>query len=177
MLPPWDLPPWAFRTGRLLLTPVGWQDFDELCALKGDPLVYATMLGGVRSPVQVAAEMAEDAQFWARHGVGMWMVRDEAGRVVGLTGLHERVDGRGIAIRFAFKPETRGRGFAREAAGAALRFGHDQAHIPRVVAVANENNFASRTVLGSIGMRVCETFPRDGHTMLMFESLAPKPFA
>ena len=164
-------PFWTIRTGRLIMTPVGWQDIGELCALKGDPLVYAVMLGGVRSPIQVAAELAEDTQFWVRHGVGMWTVRDLDGNMAGLTGLHERVDGRGIAIRFAFRPETQGKGMAREAAGAALRFAHDRAHVPRVVAVCRENNFGSRIVLGAIGMRECEEFLRNGERMLMFESV------
>ncbi len=164
-------PSWSIRTGRLSLTPVGWQDISELCALKADPRVYAAMLGGVRSPVQVAAELAEDAQFWVRHGVGMWMVRDFEGNVAGLTGLHERVDGRGIALRFAFRIEAQGKGLAREAAGAALRFAHDRAHVHRVVAVCRENNFGSRMVLGAIGMRPCEEFERSGEPMLMFESV------
>ena len=129
--------------------------------------------GGVRSPVQVAAELAEDAQFWVRHGVGMWTVRDHAGEMAGLTGLHERADGRGVAIRFAFRPETQGKGMAREAAGAALRFAHDRAHVPRVVAVCKDSNFGSRMVLGAIGMRECDEFQRDGDRMLLFESLGP----
>ncbi len=166
------IPPWTIRTGRLVLTPVGFQDFEDLCLLKGDPLVYATMLGGVRSRVQVAAEMAEDAQFWAANGVGMWLVRDLEGKADGLTGLHERSDGRGVALRFAFRPETRGRGLAREAAGAALRFAHDRAHVRRVIAVAGEDNLPSRTVLGSIGMRQTDTFTRGGRLMLIYSSVA-----
>ncbi len=164
-------PAWTIHTGRLILTPVGWQDIGELCALKADPRVYAMMLGGVRTPIQVAAEMAEDNQFWARHGAGMWMVRTLDGAMAGLTGVHQRVDGRGIAIRFAFRPETQGKGMAREAAGAALRFAHERAHIPRIVAVCRENNIGSRTVLGAIGLRECDEFMRDGQRMLMFESV------
>lgn len=163
--------PWSIRTGRLVLTPVGWQDIAELCALKGDPRVYGAMLGGVRSPVQVAAELADDTAFWAKHAVGMWTVRDLNGKAVGVTGLHERNDGRGIALRFAFLPEVRGRGLAREAAGAALRFAHDRARLRRVVAVAREDNIASRTVLGAIGMREAGTFIRDGDRLLIYESL------
>ena len=154
-----------------MLTPVSYRDFDTLCALKSDPRVYAAMLGGVRSPVQVAAELAQDTQFWARHGVGMWMVREAGGGAAGLTGLHERPDGRGIALRFAFRPEAQGKGMAREAAGTALRFAHEQAHMPRVVAVCRENNFGSRIVLGAIGMRPCEEFVRDGEPMMTFESV------
>ena len=160
----------SFATGRLVLTPVGPADFNELVRLKADPMVYAQMLGGVRTPGQVAAELADDGAFWARHGVGMWMVRDLAGTVAGLVGLHERTDGRGIALRFAFTQASRGKGLAREAAGAALRFAHDQARLPRVVAVARESNIGSRTVLGAIGMRECDRFLRGGEPMLMFES-------
>ena len=161
------------RTGRLLLLPVAWSDIADLQALKSDPLVYAQMLGGVRSPAEVAAELAEDAAFWGHHGAGMWMVRAaEGGAALGLAGLHERTDGRGIALRFAFKPEARGRGLAREAAGAALRFAHDQARLPRVIAVARETNIGSRTVLGGIGMRECGAFLRHGEPMLVYESLS-----
>lgn len=164
-------PAWVVRTGRLVLHPAGWSDLPDLRALKGDPGVYAQMLGGVRSPVQVAAELAEDTAFWARHGVGMWMVR-EGDRAIGLTGLHERTDGRGIALRFAFRSAARGRGLAREAAGAALRFAHDRAGLTRVVAVARAANLGSRTVLGAIGMRECGQFVRDGEAMVLYASVA-----
>ena len=76
-----------------------------------------------------------------------------------------------MALRFALWPEAQGRGLAREAAGAALRFGHEQARLPRIVAVARESNFASRTVLGAIGMTECEGFMQQGHRMLVCESI------
>ncbi len=155
-----------------MLSPVAWTDLADLQALKGDPRVFAQMLGGVRSAVQVADELAEDTAFWARSGIGMWMVRDaNTGHSVGLTGLHERPDGRGVGLRFAFTPESRGHGLAREAAGAALRFGHDQGGLRRVVAVARETNIGSRTVLGAIGMRECDAFSRGGEQMLVYESV------
>ena len=95
-----------------------------------------------------------------------------AGRFLGVTGLERRPDGRGIALRFALWPEAQGRGLARQAAGAALRFGHQQARLPRIVAVARENNFASRVVLGGIGMTECDSFIQSGYRMVMYESLA-----
>ncbi len=104
-------PIWVVRTGRLILRPACWADLPELIALKGDPRIYAVMLGGVRSPAQVIAELAEDTAFWGAHGVGMWSVReaDEA-PLAGLVGLHERPDGRGLGLRFAFHPDAQGRG-------------------------------------------------------------------
>jgi RimJ/RimL family protein N-acetyltransferase len=169
-------PAWIIRTGRLVLSPVNSQDLADLQALKGAPLVFGQMLGGVRSPGQVAEELAQDIAFWPAHGVGMWLARDAPGQAaLGLTGVHERPDGRGMGLRFAFRPEMRGRGLAREAAGAALRFAHDQAGLRRVIAVARDSNFSSRVLLGAIGMRPCGTFERDGHLMLVFESVATRP--
>ena len=140
-------------------------------ALKADPLVYGQMLGGVRSRWQVIDELSEDRITWAADGIGMFAIRERRS-FQGITGIHERPDGRGRALRFAVWPEARGRGLAREAASAALRFAHDQASLPRVVAVARSDNFGSRMVLGSIGMRECDAFLRDGHVMLVYESVA-----
>ena len=53
-----------------------------------------------------------------------------------------------------------------------LRFAHDRAGVQRIIAVARAENFGSRMVLGSIGMRECDAFLRDGHVMLVYESLA-----
>ena len=157
------------RTARLLLSPVQWRDMDEMAALKGDAGAFGLMLGGVRSRVQAEAEMADDLSFWARRGVGIFTVREE-NRFLGMTGMHERPDRRGLGLRFALFPSARGRGIAREAAGAALRFAHDAGEA-RVIAVAREDNFASRTTLGGIGMMVVAGFERDGYPMLVYESV------
>ena len=167
-------PSWTIRTARLVLNPVGWTDLPDLQALKADPRVFAVMLGGVRSPVRAAEELAEDIAFWAANGCGIWAVRDAGtGAFQGITGFMHRPDGRGIALRFAFWPHARGRGLAREAAGAALQFGHERAGLVRIVAVARESNIASRTVLGGIGMAGCETFFQEGHQMVLYESTRP----
>jgi RimJ/RimL family protein N-acetyltransferase len=155
------------------MRPVGWEDLPDLRALKADPRVFAMMLGGVRSFVQTGEELARDLAFWGARGVGIWSVRDrDAGAFLGISGLMERPDGLGTALRFAFWPEARGRGVAREAAGAALRFAHEQARVGRVVAVARDDNFASRTVLGAIGMTECGSFTRQGQRLLIYASVA-----
>jgi len=165
-------PTWSVQTGRLLLQPVWGGDLAELQALKADPRVFAVMLGGVRSPVQAAEELAADIVFWGRHGVGMWTVRERTGgRFLGITGILLRPDGRGMALRFALHPDNQRQGFATEAAAAALRFGHERAGLRRIVAAARESNFASRMVLGAIGMRECDEFRQAGLRMLLYESI------
>lgn len=165
-------PAWVLQTGRLVLTPVAWTDLAALQALKSDPRAFAMMLGGVRDAVATGSELAQDISFWAAHGFGVWAVRSRSGAApfLGIAGLVPRPDGRGIALRFALWPEVRGQGLAREAAGAALRFGHERAGLLRIIAVARDSNFASRTVLGSIGMVERETFIQAGYRMLLYES-------
>ncbi len=155
--------------------PVNRADLSDLQALKADPRVFAVMLGGVRTPAQTEAELAADISFWGAQGCGIWAIHGSreasaAQAFLGITGFMNRPDGRGIALRFALWPEAQGHGLAREAAAAALRFGHDRAGLRRVVAVARASNIASRTVLGGIGMAERDSFMRDGHRMILYES-------
>jgi RimJ/RimL family protein N-acetyltransferase len=163
-------PAWILQTARLVLAPVGGGDLPDLRAIKADPAVFAVMLGGVRDPMQTAEDLAHDVIAWGRHGFGIWAIR-EAGRFVGITGLEHRADGHGIALRFALWTEAQGRGLAREAAFAALRFGHDRVGLPRIVAAARETNFGSRIVLGGIGMWEAGSFEQRGYKMILYESI------
>ena len=123
-------------------------------------------------PAQTAEDLANDVGAWGRYGFGIWAIR-EAGRFIGITGLQHRPDGLGVALRFALWPEAQGRGLAREAAFAALRFGHARAGLNWIVGVARESNFGSRIVLGGIGMREAHTFDQLGYTMILYESFSP----
>lgn len=170
------IPRWSLRTPRLVLTPVGGADLLDLIAIKADPRVFAIMLGGVLTPAQTQEELARDVVAWGADGFGIWTIREAgSGAFAGITGLERRPDGRGVALRFALWPEAQGRGLAREAAGAALRFGHDEAGLARIVAVARANNFASRVVLGDIGMTACDSFIQNGWLMVLYESLQVPP--
>jgi RimJ/RimL family protein N-acetyltransferase len=162
---------WNLTTARLRMTPVGYWDLQDLAALKADPLAFAQMLGGVRSAQQTAEELAQDIQDWGAHGYGMWSVRAPRGRFLGITGFMHRADGRGVALRYAFWPQARGFGLASEAAAMALNYAHGTAGLERVIAVVAEQNFASRTVLGSIGMTEVDRFTRDNVLRLVYQSV------
>ncbi|PWC29533.1 GNAT family N-acetyltransferase [Pseudoroseomonas aestuarii] len=166
--------PHAVRTPRLVLRPVGPGHLADLVALKGDEAAFGLMLHGTRSPAQARQDLEDDMAFWAVRGYGTWAVHlAESEAFLGIVALSERPDGRGVALRFALWPHTRGKGYAREAARAAVEFGHRQAGLPRIIAVAREDNRASRGVLEDLGLRCAGEFPRDGHRMLVYESLRP----
>ncbi|WP_426958822.1 GNAT family N-acetyltransferase [Muricoccus radiodurans] len=164
------------RTARLTLLPVGLENLDDLVRLKADPRVFEVMLHGVRTPERTREELEDDVDFWAVRGYGTWAVHLDghaqrgSGEFLGIVGLMERPDGRGVALRYALWPECRGRGYAREAARAALDYAH-AAGVRRVIGVARETNEASRGVMEEIGMTAAGEFRNQGHRMIVFESV------
>ena len=159
-------------TERLMMIPPGKENLPDLIRLKGDERVFGWMLHGVRTPERATEELEDDIDFWEVRGYGTWCVFErETGAFLGICGFMERPDGRGVALRYALWPECRGKGFAREAARAALAFGH-RAGLKRIIAVARDENVASRAVLVDIGMAPAGEFRHQGHRMLVFESQA-----
>jgi RimJ/RimL family protein N-acetyltransferase len=163
-------PGFGITTARLSLRPVAREHLDDLARLKADPRVFSFMLHGVRSPERTREELEDDIEFWLVRGYGTWSVFErDTGEFLGICGFMERPDGRGVALRFALWPECRGKGYAREAAAAALDFGR-RAGLRRIIAVARDTNTASRAVLSDIGMTEAGEFRNQGHRMLLFEA-------
>ncbi|WP_206934028.1 GNAT family N-acetyltransferase [Roseococcus thiosulfatophilus] len=164
--------PRTVTTPRLSLLPPGPEHLPDLIRLKADEAVFGYMLHGTRTAERTREELEDDMDFWQVRGYGTWSVFERGtGEFLGITGLMERPDGRGVAVRFALWPHCRGKGYAREAARAALDFGH-AAGLARIIGVARETNLASRAVLSDCGMVLCAEFPHRGHNMLVYESLA-----
>jgi len=168
--------PRTVTTQRLSLLPPGPEHLPDLVRLKADSRVFGWMLHGVRTPARTQDELEDDIEFWRVRGYGTWSVFERgAGEFLGLCGLMERPDGRGVALRFALWPECRGRGYAREAARAALEFGHGAARLARIIGIARAENLASREVLRDIGMAQSDTYLHRGEAMVVYESLGATP--
>lgn len=167
--------PRIVTTERLSLLPPSPEHLPELIRLKADERVFGLMLHGVRAPERTREELEDDIEFWAVRGYGIWSVFERAsGAFLGIAGLMERPDGRGVALRFALWPECRGHGFAREAARAALDFGH-AAGLARIIAVAWAENVSSRMVLQDIGMSESSAFFHKGRRMVVHVSERQEP--
>ena len=138
--------PRGITSARLSMLPPAPEQLPDLIRLKADERVFGFMLHGVRTPARTREELEDDIDFWQVRGYGTWSVFVRGtGEFLGICGLMERPDGRGVALRYALWPECRGRGYAREAARAALDFGH-AAGLRRIIAVARYTNHASRAV-------------------------------
>jgi len=88
----------------------------------------------------------------ARYGFGLNCVQLNATSApIGICGLIKRDALPEVDLGFAFLPAFRGKGYAREAAEAALRHAADELGIARVLAIVSPDNAASTRLLASLG--------------------------
>lgn len=144
----------TLRTERLLLREWRDSDRDAWAAMGADPAVMEFFPATLD---RAAADAAFDRFSSALHdrGWGLWAVEHE-GAFAGFTGLNP------VAFAAAFSPAVEvgwrlarsawGRGFATEAARAALGFAWTELALDGVVSFTAVGNLRSRAVMERIGM-------------------------
>lgn len=139
--------------------------------------------GHVVAPDWAAGELARSDALFAERGVGLWMVRDAAaptGAPVGFVGFrHFEGLPRELQLLYGFLPAATGRGYATEAAGAALRFASDPAGpaFDEVDAAVDEPNAASSRVLTKLGFECTGDVPGAFGRTLTYRWRAPRDAA
>jgi ribosomal-protein-alanine N-acetyltransferase len=168
------------RTERLRLRWFEPQDAAFVLALLNEPSWLANIGDrGVRT--------LEEAQSWISdklvggyksQGFGFWAVeRSSDGALIGMCGLVKRPSLPEVDVGYAFSPPFWGQGYAREAAAACLRHGHEVIGLQHILAITGPDNKASARVLESIGMRFVEQRVLDGETRqtCVYSWEAPQP--
>lgn len=141
------------ETERLLLRPMLPGDADFIVALVNDP-TWLRFIGdrNIRDAAAATAYMGRCEDMYRRHGLPSLVVTlKSSGAAIGLCGLVRRDHWEEIDLGYALLPAYRGYGYAREAAGAVLEFGHRQLQRARIVAMAHPENAASAAVLRDLG--------------------------
>jgi [ribosomal protein S5]-alanine N-acetyltransferase len=141
-------------TERLELRPMRREDEAALHAIWSHP----STLAGLRYDGEYTLEMtrqriADKRAHQAFHGFAIWtMVERATGEVVGDCGLQMLEGGPDVEIGWRMAPGRRQRGYATEAARAALDVGFGVLGLERIVAVAHPDNVQSRRVMEKLGM-------------------------
>jgi ribosomal-protein-alanine N-acetyltransferase len=148
------------ETQRLLLRRFTLADADAYYnRIFGDPEVMRYLRGGremTRADMESIISRINDR--WAAQGMGFWAVTDrENGELIGHCGLKPLDTTTEVEIAYALAKSHWDRGLATEAARTVLRFGFEQRHLERIVAVAVPENLASRRVMEKLGMRYVKT--------------------
>ena len=130
-------------------------DLDDLTRMHLDPRVMDT-LGGVRSPEETRAWLAQKMEHWRQHGFGLWLARErQTGQFAGRGGLqHVEIDGRDeIEVGYSFLPDFWGRGLATELACESIHVAFTVLKLPELVCFTLTTNRASQRVMQKAGFR------------------------
>jgi len=148
------------QTARLQLRQ--WRDADKapFAALNADPEVMKFFPSTLDRAASDAAAERYRAQI-AAHGWGFWAVeRKDGGEFIGFVGLNpvppelpfSAAEPR-VEIGWRLARAHWGRGYATEAARAALAVGFEQLGLEEIVSFTAESNHRSRAVMERLGMR------------------------
>ncbi len=146
----------SLRTSRLLLRP--WRDADvaAYAKLSADPAVME-FLWPVGGPGAAEAWAARVRGHWRQHGFGQWVVEipgEES--MIGVVGLisvsYQAHFTPAVEVAWRLARAQWGRGYATEAARAALDYGFGKLGLTEIVAVTVPANLRSRRVMDRLGM-------------------------
>lgn len=154
--PTTSLLPSVLTTERLVLR--SWQDadYEPFSAMSADPEVMAHLLT-LPSPQAISDWINRQRAHLAANGFCFWVVESkESGAFMGVAGLLR------ISYQAHFTPAVEvgwrmarrfwGKGYAPEAAGAALQFGFEHLGLTEIVANTVSSNHNSRRVMEKLGM-------------------------
>jgi [ribosomal protein S5]-alanine N-acetyltransferase len=140
---------------RLRIRPVEPdEDAEPLYELYGDEEAMRFVLRPASRNVREVRERLEGIVEWTRSGWGLWALEErEGGRIVGLVGLFPLAsEGPEIELAYHIVPSCWSRGYATEAGAALLEAAWRETDLDHVVAIALEENRASRRVMEKLGM-------------------------
>ena len=161
------------ETPRLILRRATLTDAPFILELLNDP-DWLRYIGdkGVRN-LDDARKYIENGPLamYARYGFGLFVTElKDGGTPIGLCGLLKRDTLDDVDIGFAFLPAYRARGFAYEAAAAALAWGRRECGLERVLAITSLDNHASGKLLERLGLHFERTIQFSGEELKLFST-------
>ena len=137
--------PPEIETPRLRLREFRASDLDDYAAFLGDPEVMKYIGDGVPIGREDAwRSMAAMSGHWNLRGYGLWAIEEKAtGRLLGRVGYFFPEGWPGEEIGWLLRRDAWGRGYATEAAEAALARGRTLLGLDRVIAIIQPGNAAS----------------------------------
>lgn len=139
------------QTSRLILRPPIEDDLEGWAGLDADPRAIQ-FLGGLRSRDQAWMDMAAAAGMWRLRGCGLFSVIEiDTGRWIGRVGPWLPEDAIGTEVGWAISPASWGKGYATEAARAAVAWAFDHLGWAEVIHCIDAPNTASIAVAERLG--------------------------
>lgn len=139
------------ETSRLILRPPVEGDLDDWAALDADERI-TTWIGGPQDRAASWRGLATAAGMWTLRGCGLFSVIDkESGAWIGRAGPWTPEGALGTEIGWAFSSAGQGKGYATEAARAAMGWAFDRLGWTAVIHGIDAGNTASIAVAKRLG--------------------------
>lgn len=146
----------TLRTPRLNLSAPTDADIDAIYAIHSDARTYEHRPELAMKTREEATELARAWQAnWRENQLGYYVVTTLDGTTIGFTGVrHSEEAGEEVLnLYYRFAPESQGKGFAKEAAAAAIASARERfPHLP-VVAIIDPTNEASIALALKLGLQ------------------------
>lgn len=141
-------------TAHLILRPWKIEDADALFAiLQEKDILHYFPPTEPRSIEKVHRYILFHQAHWQERGCGHWAVIERgSGRLIGWNGLEYLPDTDETEVAYLLSREFWGRGYASEAALAAVQFGLDQVGLQQIIGLVHPDNIASQRVLEKCGL-------------------------
>ena len=141
----------TLETERLFLRPPTHDDFPRWADFMSDAET-TRFIGGVQSKHEVWRGMASVAGMWALQGEGMFsLIEKETGNWVGRIGPLHPYGWPGREVGWSLHREATGKGYAVEAAAAAMTYAFDVLGWDDVIHCIDPDNLASAAVARRLG--------------------------
>lgn len=147
-----DIP--ILQTPNLILRPWASSDADRLFTIlqEADMFKYFPQTRAPERP-WVDKYIQQHIAHWKERGYGHWAVIDRAdGEVIGWNGLEYLPETDETEVAYLLSRQVWGRGYATEAANAAVQFGLGNCHLHQIIGLVHPDNLASIRVLEKIGL-------------------------
>ena len=165
-----EMPVPTLTTERLLLRPFSEDDVAPLHALMQDADVMR-YVGDRRVPTlqETWRAVAGWIGHWALRGYGLWaVVERDSGEVIGRAGLINPIDWPGPEVGYLLGKRWWGRGYATEAAAAAMAWGFTTIGFERLISLIDPANAPSIAVAGRLGETLMGETDLWGNRVLIF---------
>lgn len=141
----------TLETARLILRPTGAQDLDGWAQLMGD-VEAAQYIGGYQTREAAWRGMASMAGSWAINGFGMFsLIARDTGLWVGRIGPWRPEGWPGTEVGWGLLRSAWGKGYAVEAAQAAIDWAFDHLGWDEVIHTIDPQNANSKAVAAKLG--------------------------
>lgn len=144
------------ETERLILRLQTTDDAAFILELLNDPS-WLQFIGdrGVRTLEDARAYILNGAvRSYEQFGFCFYLVERKEDHVpIGICGLVKRDTLEDVDLGYAFLPKYWGKGYAYEAASAVMAYAKDTLGLNRIVAITDQNNYASAKLLEKVGLQ------------------------